>query len=106
MGPKVPLERPTVIDTIDFYEAGARGATVVVPGTSTAKVSRYGLRSSARDHTIVAVKEMERRRWKRMARQLRFMQQRGRGVHGGRDEPAAQADVMNMQWRPLDSVVR
>ena len=62
-------------DTIDFYEAGARGTTVVVPWTSTANVSRHGLRSSARDHTVVAVKEMVRRRWKRIAGQLRFMQQ-------------------------------
>ena len=52
-------------DTIGFYEAaGARGATVVVPPTSTANVSRHGPRSSARDHTILAVKEIGRRRWK------------------------------------------
>ena len=44
-------------DTIGFYEAaGARGATVVVPPTSTANVSRHGPRSSARDRTILAVK--------------------------------------------------
>ena len=53
-------------DTVGFYEAaGARGATVVVPPTSTANVSRHGPRSSARDRTIVAVKEMGRRRWKK-----------------------------------------
>ena len=52
-------------DTIGFYEAaGARGATVVIPPTSTANVSRHGPRSSARDHTILAVKEIGRRRWK------------------------------------------
>ena len=52
-------------DTIGFYEAaGARGATVVVPPTRTANVSRYGPRSSARDRTILAVKERGRRRWK------------------------------------------
>ena len=52
-------------DTVGFYEAaGARGAAVVVPPTSTANVSRHGLRSSVRDRTIVAVKEMGRRRWK------------------------------------------
>ena len=52
-------------DTIGFYEAaGARGATVVVPPTSTANVSRHGPRSSAGDHTILAVKEIGRRRWK------------------------------------------
>ena len=53
-------------DTIGFYEAaGARGATVVVPPTRTANVSRYGPRSSARDRTILAVKERGRRRWKK-----------------------------------------
>ena len=53
-------------DTIGFYEAaGARGATVVVPPTSTAHVSRHGPRSSARDRTILAVKEIGRRRWKK-----------------------------------------
>ena len=55
-------------DTIGFYEAaGARGATVVVPPTSTANVSRHGPRSSARDRTILAVKETGRRRWKQMS---------------------------------------
>ena len=54
---------PTI--TVGFYAAaGARGAAVVVPPTSTANVSRHGPRSSARDRTIVAVKEMGRRRWK------------------------------------------
>ena len=53
-------------DTVGFYAAaGARGAAVVVPPTSTANVSRHGPRSSARDRTIVAVKEMGRRRWKK-----------------------------------------
>ena len=53
-------------DTIGFYEAaGARGATVVVPPTSTAHVSRHGPRSSARDRTILAVKEIGQRRWKK-----------------------------------------
>ena len=55
-------------ETIGFYEAaGARRATVVVPPTSTANVSRYGPRSSARDRTILAVKETGRRRWKQMS---------------------------------------
>ena len=55
-------------DTVGFYAAaGARGAAVVVPPTSTANVSRYGPRSSARDCTIVAVQEMGRRRWKQMS---------------------------------------
>ena len=53
-------------DTIGFYEAaGARGATVVVPPTRTANVSRYGPRSGARDRTILAVKERGRRCWKK-----------------------------------------
>ena len=39
----------TAYDTIGFYEAaGARGATVVVPPTSTANVSRHGPWSRAR----------------------------------------------------------
>ena len=54
------------VDGVGSYEAaGARGATVVVPPTSTANVSRHGLRSSARDRTILAVKERGRRRWKK-----------------------------------------
>ena len=58
----------TAYDTIGFYEAaGARGATVVVPPTSTANVSRRGPRSRARDRTILAVKERGRRRWKKMS---------------------------------------
>ena len=55
-------------DTVGFSEAaGARRATVVVPPTSTANVSRHGPRSSARDRTILAVKETGRRRWKQMS---------------------------------------
>ena len=51
---------------IPVYEAaGARGATVVVPPTRTAHVSRHGPRSSARDRTILAVKARGRRRWKK-----------------------------------------
>ena len=58
----------TAYDTVGFYEAaGARGATVVVPPTSTANVSRRGPRSRARDRTILAVKERGRRRWKQMS---------------------------------------
>ncbi len=55
-------------DTVGFYAAaGARGAAVVVPPTSTANVSRHGPRSSARDRTIVEIKEIGRRRWKKLA---------------------------------------
>ena len=65
------LERVTAdgaYDTVSFYAAaGARGATVVVPPTTTAKVSRRGPRSRARDRTISAVKKVGRRRWKKMA---------------------------------------
>ena len=55
-------------ETIGVYDAaGARGATVVGPPTSTAHVSRHGPRSRARDRTILAVKERGRRRWKKEA---------------------------------------
>ena len=50
-------------DTVVFYDAaGARGATVVVPPTKTARVSRRRPRSSARDRTITKVKRIGRRR--------------------------------------------
>ena len=53
-------------DTLGFYEAaGARGAAVVFPPTSTANVSRQGPSSSVRVRTILAVKEIGRRRWKK-----------------------------------------
>ena len=56
-------------DTGGFYDAaGARGATVVVPPTKTARVSRRRPRSSARDHTINTVKSIGRRRWKQTSR--------------------------------------
>ncbi len=65
------LERVTAdgaYDTVSFYAAaGAGGATVVVPPTTTAKVSRRGPRSRARDRTISAVRKVGRRRWKKMA---------------------------------------
>ena len=55
-------------DTIAFYEtAAARGATVVVPPTKTARVSRRGPRSSARDRTITKITKIGRRRWKKEA---------------------------------------
>ena len=48
-------------DTVAFYEAvGARGANVVVPPIKTSRVSRRGLRLSARDRTIRMVKELGR----------------------------------------------
>ena len=55
-------------DTIAIYEAArARGATVVVPPTKTAAVSRRRPRASARDHTILRVKQVGRRQWKKEA---------------------------------------
>ena len=56
-------------DTVGCYDAaGARGATVVVPPTKTARVSRRRPRSSARDHTITTVTSLGRRRWKQTSR--------------------------------------
>jgi hypothetical protein len=53
-------------DTIAFYEAGgARHAQVVVPPTTTAKVSRRGPRSWARDRTINDVEMLGRREWQK-----------------------------------------
>jgi IS5 family transposase len=53
-------------DTIAIYEAAdARGASVVVPPTKTATVSRRGRRSTTRDRTIRRVKKIGRRRWKK-----------------------------------------
>ncbi len=55
-------------DTIGFYDtAGARGATVVVSPTKTARVSGRRPRSRARDRTIEAVTQKGRRRWKKEA---------------------------------------
>ena len=44
--------------------AGARGATVVIPPARTATVSGHGPRSPARDRTITLVKQLGRRQWK------------------------------------------
>ncbi len=53
-------------DTVAFYEAArARDARVVVPPTRTAKVSRRGPRSSARDRAIADVETLGRRQWKK-----------------------------------------
>ena len=54
------------IYTVAVYEtARARGATVVVPPARTARVSGYRPRSPARDRTIMLVKTLGRRRWKK-----------------------------------------
>ena len=53
--------------TVTFYVDNLRDEYAVtgVRPTSTAHVSRHGPRSSARDRTILAVKEIGRRRWKK-----------------------------------------
>ena len=56
----------TAYDTVAVYDAaGTRGATVVVPPTKTANVSRRRPRSSARDLTINRVRTLGRRKWKK-----------------------------------------
>jgi IS5 family transposase len=53
-------------DSIAIYDAaGARGATVVVPPTNTFTVFRRRPRSTARDRTIMKVRAIGRRRWKK-----------------------------------------
>ena len=52
-------------DTVAFYEAAEmRDATVVVPPSKTARVSRRRPRSRARDRTITDVRTLGRHRWK------------------------------------------
>ncbi|WP_418001415.1 transposase [Luteitalea pratensis] len=53
-------------DTVAFYEAAsARHAQVVVPPTRTARVSRRGPRSEARDCTISDVETLGRQQWEK-----------------------------------------
>jgi transposase len=54
-------------DTIAIHDAvGGRGANVVVPPIKTATISRQrSTLPSARDHTIMRIKEIGRRRWKK-----------------------------------------
>ena len=55
-------------ETVAFYDAaGMRDATVVVPPSKTARVSRRRPRSRARDRTITDVRTLGRRRWKKEA---------------------------------------
>ena len=55
-------------ETVAFYEAaGMRDATVVVPPSKTARVSRRRPRARARDRTITDVRTLGRRRWKQEA---------------------------------------
>ena len=58
----------TAYDTVAIYDAAeARSATVVVPPTKTARVSRRRPRSNARDRTINKVKALGRRQWKKVS---------------------------------------
>ena len=67
-GDLVSVTADPAYDTVAFYDAARRrGAHVVVPPARTATVSRWNQRSSARDRTIVSVKEIGRRRWKKMS---------------------------------------
>ena len=65
-GPLVRVTADAVDDTVAVYEtATTRGATVVIPPPRTATVSGHGPRSPARDRTIMLVKTLGRRRWKK-----------------------------------------
>lgn len=65
-GDLVSVIADAAYDTVAIYEtATARGATVVVPPTRTANVSRRGQRSRARDRTITNLKAIGRRQWKK-----------------------------------------
>ena len=55
-------------DTVAVYEtATARGATVIIPPAKTANMSGHGPRSPARDRTVTLVKQLGRRRWKKVS---------------------------------------
>ena len=67
-GPLVRVTADAAYDTVAVYEtAGARGATVVIPPAMTANVSGHGPRSPARDRTIMLVKQLGRRQWKKVS---------------------------------------
>ena len=67
-GPLVRVTADAASDTVAVYEtATARGATVVIPPARTANVSGHGPRSPARDRTIMVVKTLGRRRWKKVS---------------------------------------
>ena len=77
-GPLVRVTADAAYDTVAVYEtATARGATVVIPPARTANVSGHGPRSPARDRTIMVVKTLGRRRWKKVSGSHR----QGRGEH-------------------------
>ena len=67
-GPLVRVTADAASDTVAVYEASrARGATVVIPPARTANVSGHGPRSPARDRTVTVVKQLGRRRWKKVS---------------------------------------
>ena len=60
------LTADAAYDTRGIYEAAdARGATVVIPPTRTATVSRRRPRSPARDRTIRQVRQVGRQQWQK-----------------------------------------
>ena len=66
--PLVRVTADAAYDAVAVYEtATARGATVVIPPARTANVSGHGPRSPARDRTIMVVKTLGRRRWKKVS---------------------------------------
>ncbi|AMY11858.1 hypothetical protein LuPra_05125 [Luteitalea pratensis] len=77
----------TAYDTVAFYEAASgRHAQVVVPPTRTARVSRRGPRSRARDRVISDVETLGRRAWQKASgyhRQARVENAFGLGARSG-----------------------
>ena len=67
-GPLVRVTADAAYDTVAVYETEtARGATVIIPPAKTANISSHGPRSPARDRTITLVKQLGRRRWKKVS---------------------------------------
>ena len=67
-GPLVRVTADAAYDTVVVYEtATARGATVIIPPAKTANISGHGPRSPARDRTVTLVKQLGRRRWKKVS---------------------------------------
>ena len=67
-GPLVRVTTEAAYDAVAVYEtATARGATVIIPPAKTANISGHGPRSPARDRTITLVKQLGRRRWKKVS---------------------------------------
>ena len=64
-GPHPPAGRRL---TVAVYEtATARGATVIIPPAKPANISGHGPRSPARDRMVTLVKQLGRRRWKKVS---------------------------------------